>query len=52
MLVNLGDDYGLKGMWRLPVGDAQNVFVFREKFRKYQATQKAVKAKAEEVPLG
>ena len=30
MLVNLGHDYGLKGMWRLSVEDAQNVFVFRE----------------------
>jgi hypothetical protein len=52
MLVNLGEDYAFKGMWRLPVGDAQKLFVFREKFRKYQATQKAVKAGSEEVALG
>jgi hypothetical protein len=49
MLVNLGDDYVLKGMWRLHVDDARKLFVFREKFRKYQATQKAVKAKGNEV---
>ena len=51
VLVNLGDDYALKGMWRLPVEAAQKLFVFREKFRKYQATQKAVKANAEPVKL-
>lgn len=51
MLVNLGEDYALKGMWRLPVRNAQKLFVFREKFRKYQATQKAVKAHSEEVAL-
>jgi hypothetical protein len=33
-------------MWRLPVDAAQKLFVFREKFRKYQATQKRVKANA------
>jgi len=49
MLVNLGDDYVLKGMWRLHVDDARKLFAFREKFRKYQATQKAVKAKCNEV---
>ena len=47
ILVNLGDDYTLKGMWRLPVDAAQKLFVFREKFRKYQATQKTVKANAQ-----
>jgi|ERR1700722_5197763 hypothetical protein len=49
VLVNLSDDYMLKGMWRLPVEVAQELFVFREKFRKYQATQKSVKANAEPV---
>ncbi len=48
-LVNLGDDYVLKGMWRLYVDDVRELFVFREKFRKYQATQKAVKAKGSEI---
>jgi hypothetical protein len=51
MLVNLREDYSLKGMWRLPVAVARKVFVFREKFRKYQATQKSVKANAEAVNL-
>jgi hypothetical protein len=51
MLVNLGDDFTLKGIWRLPVADAQKLFVCREKFRKYQATQKAVKASAEPLRL-
>ena len=51
MLVNLGDDYTLKGMWRLPVESAQKLFVFREKFRKYQATQKVVKANAQLVAV-
>jgi hypothetical protein len=46
-LVNMGDDYALKGIWLLPVGKARELFVFREKFRKYQATQKAVKANGE-----
>jgi len=52
MLVNLGEDYALKGMWGLHVDDARKLFVFREKFRKYQATQRAVKAAAGEVTLG
>jgi hypothetical protein len=52
MLVNLREDYSLKGIWRLPVSVAQKIFVFREKFRKYQATQKSVKANAETVKLG
>jgi hypothetical protein len=51
VLVNLGDDYSLNGMWRLPVEAARGLFVFREKFRKYQATQKSVKAKAQLVTL-
>ena len=51
VLVNLGDDYTLKGMWRLPVESAQKLFVFREKFRKYQATQKVVKANAQLVAV-
>ena len=52
MLVNLGEDYVLKGMWKLHVDDARKLFVFREKFRKYQATQKAVKGAADKVTLG
>ena len=51
MLVNLHEDYSLKGMWRLRRAEAQKLFVFREKFRKYQATQKSVKANANTVEL-
>ncbi len=47
VLVNLTDDFRLKGMWRLSVEGARKLFVRREKFRKYQASQKAVKAAAE-----
>lgn len=49
MLVNLGEDYALKGVWRLDADDARKLFVLREKFRKYQATQKVVKAKGTEI---
>ena len=38
VLVNLTDDFRLKGMWRLSVESARKLFVHREKFRKYQAT--------------
>jgi hypothetical protein len=51
VLVNMGEDYSLTGMWQLPVEAAQRLFVFREKFRKYQATQKSVKAIADSVKL-
>lgn len=51
VLVNMGDDYSLAGMWCLPVETARKLFVFREKFREYQATQKSVKANAELVTL-
>jgi hypothetical protein len=47
VLVNLGENYALKGIWCLSVVEAQKLFVFWEKFRKYQATQKAVKAKSQ-----
>jgi hypothetical protein len=51
MLVNLLEHYSLKRMWRLQVAGALNLFVFRVKFRKYQATQKLVKANTEMVEL-
>jgi hypothetical protein len=51
VLVNLVNDYGIAGMWRLSVEKARSLFVHREKFRKYQATQKAVKQNAEALPL-
>ncbi len=43
VLVNLDKDYHLIGLWLLPVDKARKIFVFREKFRKYQATQEKVK---------
>ena len=51
VLVNLTDDNGVRGMWRLPVDKARALFVHRERFRKYQATQKAVKQNAEVLSL-
>ena len=47
VLVNLTDDYRVRGMWQLPVEKARALFAHREKFRKYQATQKSVKRNAE-----
>lgn len=49
VLVNLGDNYELTGMWRLSVEKAREIFVYREKHRKFQATQKRVKENAESV---
>lgn len=51
VLVNLSNDYTLSGMWRLPVNGARQIFVLREKYRKYQATQKSVKANGESITL-
>ena len=47
ILVNLSDDYRMTGIWRLGVDKARSLFTHREKFRKHQATQKAVKDAAE-----
>jgi hypothetical protein len=49
VLVNLDDAYMLTGMWSLPVERAKMVFTFREKFRKYQATQERLKREATKV---
>lgn len=38
-------------MWKLGVDQAQDIFVRRERFRKYQATQKVVKDAAEKTEL-
>lgn len=46
ILVNLDEDYHLLGMWKLSRERAQSIFVKREKFKKYQATQDKVKANA------
>lgn len=43
ILVNLDDNYRLIEMWRITSNQAKEIFTFREKFRKYQATQKALK---------
>ena len=52
VLVNLADDYSLLGMWKLDVASARSLFTYREKFRKYQATQKTIKEKAEKIEFG
>lgn len=49
VLVNMSDDYRVTGMWRLEAARARALFVHREKFRKYQATQKSIKSAAERV---
>lgn len=51
VLVNLADDYSVRGMWRLSVEKARTLFVYREKFRKYQATQTSVKRNAKALAL-
>ena len=49
VLVTLDDDYQLMGIWRATVGQAREIFAWRPKVRKYQATQKKFKKKAEPV---
>jgi hypothetical protein len=50
VLVNLGDDYELTGMWRMTVERAREIFTWRgEKRRKYQATQERFKREAERI---
>ncbi|MBZ5636901.1 MAG: hypothetical protein LAO55_27575 [Acidobacteriia bacterium] len=51
VLVNLAEDYRVEGMWMLPVENARALFVHREKFRKFQATQKCVKKNGEALSL-
>lgn len=51
VLVNLSDDFGTKRMWRLDVEAARSLFKYRENFRKYQATQAAVKKAAQQLDL-
>ncbi len=49
VLVNLDNQYKIKGMWKLSREMAQTIFVWREKFRKYQTTQDKIKSKANRV---
>jgi len=51
ILVNLDETYRLTGMWRMPVEQARSIFVWREKYRKYQASQDKVKANSERLVL-
>jgi hypothetical protein len=51
VLVNLSDDCGITGMWKLDVATAQTLFRHREKFRKHQATQVAVKNAAQKLDV-
>jgi len=43
ILINLDENYQIKGIWKLSQTEAKTIFVWREKFRKYQATQDKVK---------
>ena len=43
ILINLDENYQIKGIWKLAQTEAKTLFVRREKFRKYQATQDIVK---------
>lgn len=49
VLVNLDDNYELLGMWRMTCDRAKSVFVWRDKYRKYQTTQDKVKAHADRI---
>jgi len=49
VLVNVDDNYGVTGIWRMDEAKAKEIFVQRPDFRKYQATQAAFKKTAERV---
>lgn len=49
VLVNLDENYRPTGIWKLSVARAQEILVYREKFRKYQSTQDNVKKHAEKI---
>jgi len=49
VLVNLDDDFRVAGMWRMTVDKAKEIFQWRDRFNKYQATQ--AKAKANSVKV-
>lgn len=49
VLVNLDLDYHLTGIWRLSKEVAESIFMWREKFHKYQATQDKIKAHAQKI---
>jgi len=49
ILVNLDEQYHVKGMWKLSREVAQTIFVWREKFHKYQVTQDKIKANAQRI---
>lgn len=49
VLVNLDDQYKIKGMWKLSRNAAKSIFTWRDKFRKNQATQDKIKAVAQRI---
>jgi len=49
ILANLDDDYRLVGMWRINTDQARQIFLSRERFRKYQTTQAKFKSIAERI---
>jgi len=44
VLVNVDDKYVLNGMWLATKEQAKEIFTWRKKFRKYQATQEKFKS--------
>mgnify|MGYP001113145225 CR=1 FL=1 len=49
VLVELDSAYQLSGIWRITSDQARKIFTYRDKFRKYQATQTKVKEIAEQI---
>jgi hypothetical protein len=49
ILVNLDSDFQPVGMWKLSVARAKDLFVYRRKFRKHQATQTEVKRNSQRI---
>jgi hypothetical protein len=49
ILINLDENYQIKGIWKLTQSEAKTLFVWREKFRKYQTTQEKFKANAQRI---
>lgn len=49
ILVTLDESYHLTGMWSVTQAQAKDIFVQREKYRKYQTTQSRIKAVGQKI---
>jgi len=49
VLVNLDDNYKLRGMWLCEAEEVKKLSVFRPRFRKYQALQNKLKSSAQQI---